>query len=379
MKRPILIGIISLLFTNFLFSQIHVRFDLKLRPAKHNPDTVYVAGNFNNWVADHKDGRFLTNNDGTMYLDMSLPKGKYEYKLTRGSWAKVETTPTGNNITNREFTLINDTTISIGVSEWKDDFPSTVSERRHTASVNVLIFDSAFNIPQLNRKRRIWAYLPADYMTSKKRYPVLYMHDGQDLYDAATSSYGEWGVDECLDTLFKKGSKECIVIGIDNSPVKRLNEYNPYEFRKYGKPEGNEYVDFLVKTLKPYIDAHLRTLKDKKYTFIAGSSMGALISLVAVMRYPDIFGGAGIFSPAFWTAPQLNNDLKRVAKRIDDKLFFYAGGSESEEMVPDMKNIESILRTSSHSKMIELIDPSGKHNQAAWRKYFPEFINWILN
>ncbi len=378
MKKPILLVFFCIL-SNFLFSQIHLRFEVKQLSSKHTLDTVYVAGNFNNWVPDYKGGRFSMGNDGSVYLDVSLPKGKYEYKLTRGSWSKVETKLSGFDISNRELNLLNDTMISLQVGGWKDDFPSGISARQHTASANVIILDSVFYMPELNRTRRIWAYLPADYKMSKKKYPVLYMHDGQALFDAATSSFGEWGVDECLDTLFKKGGKECIVIGIDNSPVKRLTEYNPYEFRKYGKGEGNAYVDFLVKTLKPYIDSHLRTMKDKKNTFVAGSSMGGLISMVAVMRYPDVFGGAGIFSPAFWTAPQLTADLEKSAKKMDDRLFFYAGGSESEEMVSDMQKIENILHSSSHAKLYEIIDPIQKHNEAAWRKYFPDFIQWILN
>ena len=106
--------------------------------------------------------------------------------------------------------------------------------------------------------------------------------------------------------------------------------------------------------------------------------MGALISLLAVMRYPEVFGSAGIFSPAFWTAPQLSKDLKEVAKKIHENFFFYAGGSESDEMVPDMKQVESILHSYSPSALKEYIDPAGKHNQAAWRKYFPFFIRWVL-
>ena len=368
---------ISLLVSNLLVSQVRVRMVVK-DPAKHPHDTLYVAGNFNNWVPDDAGGRFSTSDNGSNILDLNLPKGKYEYKITRGSWNKVETTAKGGGIGNHSFTLGNDTTIVINVDAWQDDFPSTVTVRKHTASKNVIILDTAFFMPQLNRTRRIWAYIPADYNSSKRKYPVLYMHDGQALFDEFTSAFGEWGIDECLDTLFAKGAKECIVIGIDNSPVKRMNEYNPYEFRKYGKADGNEYVDFLVKTLKPYIDQHFRTLKDKEHTFIAGSSMGGLISLVAVMRYPEVYGGAGIFSPAFWTAPMLNSDLKGVAPKINSRLYFYAGGSESDEMVPDMKKVEELLKTSSHAKLYEVVDEGQKHNEAAWRKHFPEFIKWIL-
>ena len=158
-----------------------------------------------------------------------------------------------------------------------------------------------------------------------------------------------------------------------------MNEYNPYEFKPYGNGEGDKYVDFLVNTLKPYIDKNFRTLPNKKNTFIAGSSMGGLISLYAVMKYPTVFGGAGIFSPAFWTASGLENDVNKMAKEMRVKLFFYAGGKESNQMIPDMKKIEADIKTLSSSKIYERINMDAKHNEAAWRKYFPEFYNWMLN
>jgi predicted alpha/beta superfamily hydrolase len=117
------------------------------------------------------------------------------------------------------------------------------------------------------------------------------MHDGQNVFDEATSAYGEWGVDEALDTLGTR-YKEIMVVAIDNSGDKRINEYSPYDMEKYGKGEGDQYVDFLVQTLKPYIDKHYRTKKDEKNTFIAGSSMGGLISFYAILKYPKVFGGA---------------------------------------------------------------------------------------
>lgn len=177
----------------------------------------------------------------------------------------------------------------------------------------------------------------------------------------------------------RKTKNKSIIIGIDNGQDRRMNEYNPYTFQQFGEGEGNKYVDFLVKTLKPYIDKRFNTLPDKKNTFIAGSSMGGLISLYAVLKYPEIFGGAGIFSPAFWTADGVDKDVTRLGPDIKAKLFFYAGGNESEKMVPDMKRIVQKIKTVSRSETLEIIDPEAKHNEAAWRKYFPYFYQWVLN
>jgi predicted alpha/beta superfamily hydrolase len=203
------------------------------------------------------------------------------------------------------------------------------------------------------------------------------MHDGQNVFDDATSAYGEWGVDEALDTLGPK-RKEIIVVGIDNGDNKRLNEYSPYDMEKYGKGEGDQYVDFLVQTLKPYIDKHYRTRRNKTNTFTAGSSMGGLISFYAILKYPKVFGGAGVFSPAFWIAPQLKSIHPKQAKKVKGKIYFYAGGQESETMVTDMLNVFDQMRQLSKAKIKTVIRAEGKHNEPAWRQEFPLFYHWII-
>ncbi|HUS00569.1 MAG TPA: alpha/beta hydrolase-fold protein [Chitinophagaceae bacterium] len=365
-------------FVNAGSAQINVTFVLKQRPPLHTSDSIFIAGSFNTWNPSDNRYLILPGDPTTSSFNIRLNPGNYEYKFTRGAWNKVETNKDGKDVANRTLTITKDTVVQVEINGWRDDFKTAAVIRKHTASPQVSVLDSAFNIPQLNRTRRIWVYLPADYTTSNKRFPVLYMHDGQNLFDESTSGFGEWGVDECLDSLFAQGKKECIVIGIDNG-ARRMNEYNPYEFKPYGNGEGDKYVDFLANTLKPYIDKTFRTKSEKKNTFIAGSSMGGLISLYAVMKYPNVYGGAGIFSPAFWTAPGLENDVARSAKKIKSKLFFYAGGKEGDRMIPDMKKIEAEIKALSSSKIYERTDMEARHNEAAWRKYFPEFYNRILN
>lgn len=245
----------------------------------------------------------------------------------------------------------------------------------HTASKRVHILNSAFYMPQLKRYRRIWIYLPESYSKNKQRFPVLYMHDGQNVFDRATSFAGEWGVDEFLDSLCND-CRASIVVAIDNDSERRMNEYNPWQFQNYGEGEGDQYVDFLVKTLKPHIDANYKTLKGKKYTAVAGSSMGGLISLYAVLKYPEVFGIAGIFSPAFWTAGGLKDAMLKRSDEMKSDLFFYAGGKESDSMLSDMMQVEDIIKRLSHSQIKEIIDEEAGHNEAAWRKHFVEFYEW---
>ncbi len=364
----------------YSFSQYKITLVVRQPSVLHSGDSTFVAGNFNSWDPGDKDYLFTKNNDGTALISFSLPKGNYEYKITRGSWYKVETSSNGSGIQNREFQLSQDTVINIEVKGWSDDFQTSIPVKTHSASKNVSIMDTAFLMPQLNRYRRIWIYLPPDYKISKKNYPVLYMHDGQNLFDNATSYSGEWGVDEFLDSIFSLRQKEVIVVGIDNGLARRMTEYNPYSFQQFGKGEGDEYVDFLVKTLKPFIDQHYRTKDSKANTYIAGSSMGGLISLYAVLKYPGVFGGVGIFSPAFWTASGIDSAVIAKSIKVNSRLFFYCGGKENSTMIPDMKRIEKEIKSESKSPLREVIDANARHNESAWRKHFAEFYDWtILN
>ena len=360
----------------FSFAQYQVSFIVKRLPSYNKlSDKIYLVGSFNNW--NPKDEKLVMKKVQNTYgITIELAKGMYEYKFTEGGWDKAESGNNGFPTGNRKIVVNSDTVINVEIEHWADHFPK--KERVSTASKNVHILDSSFYIPQLDRYRRIWIYLPENYQASKKMYPVLYMQDGQNVFDDATSGFGEWGVDEALDSLGAK-HKEIIVVAIDNGGDKRLNEYSPYDMEKYGKGEGDQYVDFLVQTLKPFIDKHYRTKKDERNTFVAGSSMGGLISFYAILKYPEVFGGAGIFSPAFWITPQLKNIDPQKAKKVKGKIYFYAGGQESETMVPDMLYVFEQMKKYSKAKMQTVIRAEGKHNEPTWRDEFPLFYQWIID
>jgi predicted alpha/beta superfamily hydrolase len=232
-------------------------------------------------------------------------------------------------------------------------------------------------MPQLNRHRRLWIYLPPSYSSTKNKYPVIYMHDGQNVFDDSSSYAGEWGVDETIDTLGPQ-TQECIVVAIDHGGDKRINEYSPYDMAKFGKGEGNAYVEFIVKTLKPYIQKHYRVKRGRKHQAIAGSSMGGLISFYAMLKYPKAFGSAGVFSPAFWIVPQLSEAISAKASRVKGKIYFYAGKQESEGMVPDMLAVFGQMSTFSKAKMTTVIRTGGTHSERQWRQEFPLFYNWLM-
>ncbi len=368
-----------LLSTALLVAQNVIRMELTSVPEKIGDQSIYVAGSFNGWNPADAKYQLQKQADGKYMAQLKLENGSYEYKITRGTWDKVECKKNGDGVENRQLTVTGNATIEISVEEWRDNFQE--KPKISTATRNVHIVDTAFLIPGLNRTRRIWIYLPDDYTASQKKYPVLYMHDGQNVFDAATSYAGEWGVDECIDTMRKK----VIVVGIDNGGDKRMNEYCPYDFTlNPGKPkehkgEGNEYVDFIAMTLKPFIDKKYRTKKNKDNTFISGSSMGGLISFYAVLKYPKIFGGAGVFSPSIWICkPEMLDLIKKTGKQVKSRIYFYCGKMEGPGMVPDMELAVRELSAVSKSATISVIREDGKHNEPRWRIEFPLFYNWLF-
>ncbi len=352
--------------------------------ATKKEDEIYVSGTFNNWNPkdiNYKLKPFAGGRKGIVLKDVAI--GNYAFKFTRGSFDKVECMADGREINDRIVDVSADMSLDFDIAGWKDDYPER--PKRYTATPQVKIIDTAFNIPQLNRKRRIWIYLPKGYATSGKIYPVLYMHDGQNLFNEQTASFEEWGVDECLDTLQKKIDSECIVVGIDHGSEKRINEYCPYDYSLKNsfitpdsKGEGKFYVDFLVKNLKPYIDSKFRTKKGREFTFIAGSSMGGLISEYAMLTYPDVFGAAGIFSPSFWIAPAIFDEATKGENNVLSRFYFYGGGKESTTMISDIEKMYDLLGKKKRYEIARLINPIGEHKEKFWKQAFPEFYIWLM-
>ena len=375
--KKILAFITFICCSYYATAQYTVRVIVKDIAAKAK-DEIYIAGNFNDWNPADNDSKLKPFAGGRRIIVFNdVDTGHYEFKFTRGSWDKVETSSKGEDITNRSVDIKGDTSLELSIAGWKDDAPE--KPKPNTASANVLIIDTAFYMPQLNRYRRIWIYLPPSYkQTKNKNYPVLYMHDGQNLFNEQTAFSGEWGVDECLDSLAQILNKDCMVVGIDNGGDKRMTEYNPYDDDKYGKGEGKQYLDFIAKTLKPYIDSNYRTLKDANHTFIAGSSMGGLISMYALVQYPDVFGTAGVFSPSFWLTPQLYKDVAAVKWQKKLRIYFYAGEKESATMIRDMQKMFNMVKDKRCCQAEYVTFPLGQHNEKYWRQEFDDFYRWLM-
>jgi alpha-glucosidase len=248
-----------------------------------------------------------------------------------------------------------------------------------TAQANVHVLP-AMTIPGLGRERTIRLYLPPGYDGSDTRYPVLYMHDGQNLFDAATSFLGEWEVDESLNQLAQTKHLELIVVGVDNGGEHRMQELTAWDNAK-GKGEGEAYVSFIVDVVKPYIDAHYHTQPDRMHTAIMGSSLGGLISHYAIYRYPEVFGKAAMFSPSYWYAPEVYAYTAAHPLPRDEKMYFYCGGREDANMLPNLRRMLARVRASGlPAQRIGLaVDMEAKHNEAAWRKESPRAVAWLFD
>ena len=372
---------LAILASLLLCLQLDAQLTLKVTSIPLNTpagSNIYAAGTFNNWNPSDANTQLLLNTEGHYVLTINPPAGTVKFKFTRGGWPTVEGDANGSFLPDRVLNYNGQpTTVDLTILSWED----TGAGGSGTAAANVQILDEDFYMPQLNRNRRIWLYLPPDYNTSNKSYPVLYMHDAQNLFDNNTSFAGEWGVDEALNTLHAQGDYGCIVVGIDNGGQYRLDEYSPWVNANYGGGQGDEYIEFIANTLKPYIDDHYRTLEQRHSTGIMGSSMGGLISMYGFSERQDVFSRAGIFSPAFWFAG--GSPAAHVAahpKQGDARVYFLAGGQEPNYVATDMQAVANAMVTAGFSTNEQklVVVPNGDHSEWFWKQEFPAAYQWLF-
>ncbi|PQB03008.1 esterase [Polaribacter filamentus] len=259
---------------------------------------------------------------------------------------------------------------------------SSTKEKKSTKSANVSILKKEFIIDGLNDiSHKIWLYLPPNYHSSTENYPVLYMHDVQNLFDDTTSFVGEWAVDETLNELYHKTGKSFIVVGVENGGEKRIEEYTPWKHEKYGGGKGDIYINFLANELKPFIDENYRTKSEANQTAIIGSSLGGLISFYGGFKHPEVFGKIGALSTSFWFSDKINTFAKENGKQTNTKLFLLVGEKEGNAMVPNTQNMEKLLLKTGFPKenIKTKIVTEGKHTESFWKAEFLEVITFLYN
>lgn len=339
---------------------------------------VYIAGNFNDWVA--RDARYEMNRVREGHYRFSfkhaLPRNEpFEYKYTKGGWESEELGADGFPPSNRRLDVPRGN-VSDLVPAWKQH--STDYLPQYYPDIQVVA--KRFNLPQLRRRRRISVLLPWNYHQSDKRYPVLYLQDGQNLFED-DAPFGTWGVDRQLAALAMQGKGEVIVVAIDHGGKERIREFMPYDSPRWGDGLGEAYARFLAETLKPYIDNNFRTLSGRESTGIGGSSMGGLISVFAGMLFPQVFSKFMIFSPSLWVSPRIYQDSSHFSKYPPTKVYLYAGEREGANTVQNVKRFKEAIE---HRPMpagalyVRLeVDPDGLHNEARWGEEFPKAMEWL--
>ncbi len=351
---------------------IHITFMLTstVLPAD---SAVYITGSIEplgNWNPGKVKMDYEGNNTWRTSFTLDKPVS-VEYKYTLGSWEHEAAASDGSPLSNFSADLQHDTTVRDTINSWTTGTENKVIEHHVTGTVQYHPAITGAGI----KDRDVAVWLPPNYDSSgNTRYAVLYMHDGQNAFDPATSAFGvEWNIDETCDSLIKQGLiPPLIVVGIYNTS-NRSSEYVP------GR-DGESYMNFIIKKLKPFIDSAYHTNPDNEHTLTGGSSLGGLISFMLAWQHPDVFSKAICMSPAFKITrlDYVKNVMTYKGKK--KPLFFYidnGGVGLDAQLQPGVNAMVSALRKKGYEegKDIKYVsDIRANHSEASWAKRFPEAI-----
>ncbi|MBK8572308.1 MAG: alpha/beta hydrolase [Holophagaceae bacterium] len=367
-------------------AKVAVGFQVTVPATTPRDAALHVAGNMNGWNPGDPQWQLRRQADGTWSGQFLLEPGyALQFKLTRGSWETVEKDAKGGELPNRTVEVGPATTVRIQVASWRDQAPGAAVT--HTVSGDLRLIED-FAMPQLATTRTLRILLPPGYETSGRRYPVLYMHDAQNLFDAATSFAGEWNVDETLTKLSASGELPAmIVVGIDHGGKERLAEYSPYRDERIPTAKGDAYADFLVQTLKPWVDRTYRTKPEATHTALAGSSLGGLISLHTALRHPGAFAKVACFSSSFWVGErQMLKEAAHAKPAPALRLYLDIGDREagapahSRQAVQDTQDVATALqgRGLGAERLRVVVAPGARHTESAWAARFPAALRWLF-
>ncbi|MCC6790013.1 MAG: alpha/beta hydrolase, partial [Hyphomonadaceae bacterium] len=256
-----------------------------------------------------------------------------------------------------------------------------------TTDTSTLEQHDEFSATKLQNKRKLIVYLPPNYRSAKTRYPVLYMHDGQNLFDDQ-AIWGGWGVKNWADQMIKAGQlKPFIVVGVENT-IGRMDEYTHTTDKISGTSAGgkaNDYADFLLKDIKPYIDGLYRTQPDHRHTAVMGSSLGGLISLWLGVHYPRTFFRIGALSSTFgWGKIGANNPtLGEIfqTKGFQNLVVYIDSGSPQDnyQVTLQMRDTMRQLGYLDDLNLLHYVEPNAIHNEKAWRDRLHRPLSFLLS
>lgn len=343
---------------------------------------VSVVGSFNNWNLDSGVVELERIREGFYRGSILFPHKNnilLEYKYIKGGWDDLETDAYGNTHQHRTVEL---TGAEITV---KDEVPGWLKKGKYYREEllpKIEILQEEFDIPQLIKTRRITALLPHDYYETDKRYPVLYLQDGQNLFDDF-APFGNWGLDKRLAMMAERAAPQFIVIAIDHAKEKRIAEFTPSYKTRLGVGDGKKYARFLADTLKPFVDKQFRTLPGREFTGIGGSSMGGLVSLYTGFLYPEVYSKLLVFSPSLWVDPDIVTKTAQFGEGSPFKLYLYTGGEEGANLVTQanhfLHTLQGQVKKGWKINVKTSFNPKGKHNEADWGTEFPRGAEWLFS
>lgn len=357
-------------------------------------DRLYLAGPVNGWNPGQANFEFVKGAEGIFSLTVAVPANQtnFEFKVTRGTWASVERDENGSDVPNHLVNLFgNATSKALKIPNWADRPTPLVSTR-----VGHIEIQSVY-MASLQQSRQIWIYLPPDYATSSKSYPVLYMYDAQNLFDRKSAPFDqEWRVDESLEELYYENLQSgMIVIALDNSS-RRACEYNvfaadPHPYCAEGSALGSLLNDFIALELMPWVDSHYRSIPDREHRAVMGSSMGGQMALSMGLRYPEHFAQVLALSPSYqnqlsarlWM-PEYIRGLKGTPAL---KIYQDIGDSEqirdikANVLQSNMYAVQAALRSLGMDEAFNQarVIPGAVHNEQAWAGRFKELARslWV--
>lgn len=350
-------------------------------------DVLFISGNCPELGSWNPGQVSLVKKDGAYALDVEVKAGvPLEYKYTRGSWDTVEKGADFSELENRRFTPLAPAEVADTIQKWADKKPYLPGKATVTGAVK---YHRDFRSRALGNKRTLAVWLPPSYeRDAARRYPVIYLHDGQNLFDKATAFIGEeWGADEAAAALAAEDpALEAILVGVYNTG-ERLAEYTPHRDAARGGGKGRDYARFLVKEVKPFIDASYRTLPDRRHTSVAGSSLGGVISLYLLLEYPGVFSAAGVLSPSlYWADRALPRLAEKKAHAGKMKIWLSMGteegdGSERAVALEDARKLRGLLLGKGFVEKKDLIyveDQGARHSEKYWAGQVPALLRFLL-
>jgi len=338
---------------------------------------IYLTGNFNGWKPADNRYQLIPLNENHYVIELPLnliPDGRLDYKYTRGDWSAVELNSYGKHTPNRKWESGMDSPVDM-VTNWMKD-----EDLIHSNYYPVIEdLSTYFKVPEPIKTRRISILLPWNYYQSSERYSIVYLQDGQNLFQDK-SPYGNWHIDRKIARLANQKGKGVIILAVDHTHENRIAEYTPPHIPDRAESYGKDYIEFLKNEIIPFINKNYRTIGDARHTIIGGSSMGGLISLYAHIAFPQVFGKALIFSPSLWLIPDIYLWLRNnCSNKLETMTYIYCGGKESMEMVQQVIDLYNGLSTLNKEKEIILnINSLGEHNEFFWGEAFYQSLDYIL-